>query len=69
MNETTISTINELVQSNGHKAESADAMLTELTEGKVNNVSLKILNTLQSDKTKIFASCQKACCDLLLIAL
>ncbi|ELZ5774726.1 type II toxin-antitoxin system RelB/DinJ family antitoxin, partial [Vibrio metschnikovii] len=37
-NETTISAMNELVQGHGHKAESVDAMLTELTEGKVKNV-------------------------------
>ncbi|EKO3573686.1 type II toxin-antitoxin system RelB/DinJ family antitoxin [Vibrio metschnikovii] len=37
-NETTSSAMNELVQGHGHKAESVDAMLTELTEGKVKNV-------------------------------
>ncbi len=37
-NEVTASAIQELVEGKGHKAESVEAMLNELTEGKVKHV-------------------------------
>ncbi|EGQ7868915.1 type II toxin-antitoxin system RelB/DinJ family antitoxin [Vibrio parahaemolyticus] len=37
-NNVTAAAIQELVEGKGHKAESVEAMLSELTEGKVSNV-------------------------------
>lgn len=37
-NETTLKAMKELQEGGGHTAESVDSLLTELTEGKVNNV-------------------------------
>lgn len=36
-NEKTIAAMNELIQGKGHKAESIDTLISELTEGKLNN--------------------------------
>jgi DNA-damage-inducible protein J len=38
-NDVTVSAINELAQGKGHKAESVTSLISELTEGKVNDVN------------------------------